>query len=100
MSGFWSRRRIVTGTIVASVVAATTCLWAQTPGAALPPGGAMPDKDAAIAEIDGRPINNKAFNDILMQVAGMRVFQQVFDLTLVQKACGMAGVPLGGQLVS
>jgi hypothetical protein len=102
VSGFWSpprMRRIVTGTIVASVVAGSACLWAQTMpgGAAMPAGGAMPPPDQAIAEIDGRPINNSAFNSILMQVAGMRVFQQVFDLTLVQKACGMAQIPLNGK---
>ena len=100
MSGFWSMRRLMTGTILAVVVAGATCLWAQTgpaAGPAIPAGGAMPDPDKAIAVIDGRPINNKAFYDILMQEAGMKVFQQVFDLTLVQKACLNAGIALDGK---
>jgi len=56
----------------------------------------MPAPDAPIAIINGLPINNKAFNDILMQVAGMRVFQNVFDLSLVQKACLDSGIPISG----
>jgi hypothetical protein len=99
VSGFWSMRRLMTGAIIAATVAGTTCLLAQnapTAGPALPPGGATPDPNAAIATILGKDINNKAFYDILMQVAGMRVFQQVFDLTLVQNACMMSGVSLQG----
>lgn len=99
MSGFWSMRRLMTGAILATTVAGATCLLAQTApggGTAIPPGGVMPDPNAPIAVINGRPINNKAFNDILMQVGGMKVFQQVFDLTLVQGACVNVGLPLTG----
>ena len=60
----------------------------------MPFGGMMPPPNSAIATINGKDINNKAFYDILMQVAGMRVFQQVFDLSLVQSACINVGIPV------
>jgi len=106
VSGFWSIRRLMTGAIVmaAATSAATAFGQAAAPAAppavttspAMPAPGAMPAPDQPIAIINGLPINNKAFNDILMQVAGMRVFQQVFDLSLVQKACLDSGVSLEG----
>jgi len=42
---------------------------AVTSGPALPTVGTMPAPNQPIAIINGLPINNKAFNDILMQVA-------------------------------
>jgi len=89
----------MTGAIIATTVAGATCLVAQTgpgAGAAMPPAGAMPDPDKPIATINGKDINNKAFYDILMQVAGLRVFQQVYDLTLVNNACVLSGLPTQG----
>jgi hypothetical protein len=50
-----------------------------------------------IALIGGRPVNKDAFNAIIYQVAGMRVFQQVFDLTVVQQACVVSGIPMDGK---
>jgi hypothetical protein len=77
-------------------MAAGACFAADptTAPAAIPSGGVMPAPNAAIATINGKDINNKAFYDILMQVAGMRVFQQVFDLSLVQSACMNVGIPV------
>jgi hypothetical protein len=56
----------------------------------------MPAADKPIATINGKDINNARFYALLMEVAGMRVFQQVFELTLVQRACSDAGIPLSG----
>jgi len=84
VSGFWSKRRILAGVVMATVVAGVTCLWAQT---APPPSGAAPAAPLPVASINGLEINNEAFTNILMNIAGMRAFQQVFDLTLVQQEC-------------
>jgi hypothetical protein len=96
----------MTGAIVMAAVTGAATVFVQgaasptppavTTGPAMPPPGAMPAPDQPIAIINGMPINNKAFYDIMMQVAGMRVFQQVFDLSLVQKACLDSGVTLEG----
>ncbi len=53
--------------------------------------GALGPGDLAI--INGRSVNRPPFDTILMQVAGMRVFQQVFDLILARNACAIMGVP-------
>jgi hypothetical protein len=90
---------VTTGAVTAfgqATVPAAPPAAVTTSGPALPPAGAMPDPNQPIAIINGLPINNKAFNDILMQVAGMRVFQQVFDLSLIQKACLDAGIAITG----
>src|SRR4051812_46979785 len=54
------------------------------------------DPNAPIAVINGRDINNARFYSLLMEVAGMRVFQQAFDLTLVQDACQKSGIETTG----
>lgn len=64
--------------------------------AAAPGPTSLPSPDSPIAEIQGRQINRQRFNDILMKVAGMRVFQQVLDLVLVEQACQGVGIPLEG----
>jgi hypothetical protein len=56
----------------------------------------MPAPEKPIAVIDGAEINNAAFYTLLKEIAGMRVFTQVLDLTLVQRACMQAGIPLSG----
>jgi hypothetical protein len=69
-------------------------------GQVAPPAAPAPaaplSPDAPIATINGRDVNNAAFDNLMLQVAGMRVFQQVFDLTLVQRACADAGIPTDG----
>jgi hypothetical protein len=67
-----------------------------TTGPAMPAGVTIPSLDEPIATINGKPVNNRVFYAIMMQVAGVRVFQQVADLTLVQDACDNAGVAMQG----
>ena len=98
MSGF-SSLRLLTAAVLMTCAAGATTLFSQTTAAPMPTGPvntappAPPvDPNAPIAMINGKDINNKFFNDILMQVAGMRVFQEVFDLAIVQQACTVAGL--------
>lgn len=105
MTGFFSLRRLTSAAILVSAVTGACLGQTMTAGTsapatspAMPPAGTMPDPNAPIATINGIAINNKAFYDILMQVAGMRVFQRVFDLSLVQSTCQDSGIPLSGPL--
>jgi hypothetical protein len=109
VSGFWSIRRVTVGAVLMAATAGAVTLFGQTfpaastapavvtAGPALPPPTTIPSLDEPIAVINGRPINNRVFYSIMMQVAGMRVFQQVLDLTLVQSACQDAGIALEGK---
>jgi hypothetical protein len=100
VSGFFNSKRLLAMTLAVSTACGATFLFAQT-GGSLPgpvPTGptTMPAADKPIATINGKDINNARFYSLMMEVAGMRVFQQVFELTLVQRACSDAGVPLSG----
>ena len=105
MSGFFTLRHLTVAAVLASAVSGAAFAQATTmpstsptvAGPAMPAPGTMPAQSDEIATINGQKINSKAFYDILMQVAGMRVFQEVLDLTLAQKACIDAGVPLDGE---
>jgi hypothetical protein len=93
------KRRVIVAALAMSIAGGSAFLFGQaaSPIAPPPPGPAtMPEADKPIAVINGREINNAAFYNLMMQIAGMRVFQQVFDLTLVQRACMDAGIPLDG----
>ena len=111
VSGFWSIRRFVAGTMVLAVAASAVTLFGQTTapasapasapsitstGPAMPAGVTIPSLDEPIATINGKPINNRVFYAIMMNVSGVRVFQQVADLLLVQDACDNAGIPMSG----
>lgn len=100
MSGFFHSKRLMALTLAVSTACGATYLFAQG-GAALPPAAptgpaTMPAADKPIATINSKDINNARFYALLMEVAGMRVFQQVFELTLVQTACAQAGINLVG----
>jgi hypothetical protein len=110
VSGFWSIRRLTTGAILFTAAAGAVTLFGQslpsaptsppavvTSGPTLPPPTTIPSLDDPIAVINGRPVNNRVFYSIMMQVSGMRVFQQVLDLTLVQGACQDAGIQIEGK---
>ena len=110
MSGFWSIRRLTTGAVFLSAAVGAVTLFGQstpsatsaapsvsTTGPTLPPPTAIPSLDDPIAVINGRPVNNRVYYSIMMQVSGMRVFQQVLDLTLVQDACQNAGIQMAGK---
>jgi hypothetical protein len=85
--------------LMAGVLAAIPFTFAQT----APAGGASSgsaatapssiDLNKPIATINDRDINNKAFYDMLMQVAGYRVYEEVRDWVLIQQACTLAGIP-------
>jgi hypothetical protein len=88
--------------VLAVAASAVTFFGQAAPAAAPASAPSMPapstitSLDEPIATINGRPVNNRVFYSIMMQVAGVRVFRQIFDLTLVQGACADAGVPLSG----
>jgi hypothetical protein len=82
------------GTATATAPAAAPAI--ATTGPAMPAGVTIPSLDEPIATINGKAVNNRVFYAIMMQVAGVRVFQQVADLTLVQDACDNAGIAMQG----
>jgi hypothetical protein len=100
VSGFWSYQRLLAGAAVISLATGATCLVAQTKPSTAPattaPAAVSADPSAPVALINGNPVNPVFFHETLVQVAGMRVFQQVLDLSLVQNACRGAGLELSG----
>jgi hypothetical protein len=84
------------GALAACVTLGGTFAIGQTQPAAPagPPDG--PNITGSVAQVDGKDISAKAFNELLMEVAGVRVFRQVFDLVLVQNACTAAGIRVEG----
>jgi hypothetical protein len=85
--------------LAAGVLAALPYAFSQAtqPGSG---GAATPssiDLNKPIATINDRDINNKAFYDMLMQVAGYRVYEEVRDWVLIQQACTPAGIPTTGE---
>jgi hypothetical protein len=77
--------------LVACVAGASLVSRAQTP-----PAASQPAPDQPVAVINGHDIDNKKFNQLLMEVAGLRVFQDVLDWTIVQQACDQAGIETQG----
>ena len=65
-------------------------------GRAQTPAASQPAAEQPVAVITGREINTRKFDDLLMQVAGLRVFQEVLDWTIVQQACDQAGIETQG----
>ncbi len=86
--------------LTAGVLAALPFAFGQTTAPAGSGGGATTgpsiDLNKPIATINDRDINNKAFYDMLMQVAGYRVYEEVRDWVLIQQACTLAGIPTTG----
>jgi hypothetical protein len=68
-----------------------------TPATSTAPAPVMLDRNTPIAVIDGIPIDNQKFYDLMMQAFGMRVFLQSYDLVLVEHAMQLAGVPFQGE---
>jgi hypothetical protein len=58
-------------------------------------GGAAP----AFAVVTGKDINRGAFNSALAQVAGLKLFQQVLDLTIVNQASVTAALPMDAKAI-
>jgi hypothetical protein len=110
VSGFWSIRRILAGTMAAAVAASAVTLFGQATAPSSAPASApgvttsgpsvqqvtIPSLDEPIATINGKPVNNRFLYSVMMQIAGPRVFEKVMDLVLVQDACDNAGIPLQG----
>ncbi len=65
-----------------------------TPSATEPAATAPKPPDPVLATINGREVNREKFIELLMQVAGMRVFDQVLSLELAQRACFDAGITI------
>lgn len=87
----------------AGVFAALPMAKAQTTAPAgmgsSPAAASMPEPDFSkpVAVINDREINNKAFYQMLMQVSGLRVYEEVRDWVLIQQACAGAGIPTSGE---
>ncbi len=99
MSGFLNKRRLLAGTLALMTASAASLLWSQTPPSApsaAPPATAPMDPNASIAMVNGLPINNAVFYELLIQADGWRMFQQVLDLALAQNACQGAGIAWSG----
>jgi len=88
VSGKMMKRFVVASAIAASVFGAGYRAGAQ---ATSQPAPAKP-----IAVINGHEINNDRFNALLMQVCGLRVFEEVLNWTVVQQACNLAGYQTEG----
>lgn len=108
MNANWIKKTGWILSVAAATAAGASLVYAQTatapaPTAATAPG-TMPtnlgsvvvDWDKPVASVNDREINNKAFYSILMQVAGMRVLEEVRDWVLIQQACSGAGIPTEG----
>ncbi len=90
--------------LAAGVFAAIPFTYAQTGGAATTtpaapaPGSALePDFTKPVAVINDREINNKAYYEMLLQVSGLRVYEEIRDWVLIQQACSGAGIPTSGE---
>jgi hypothetical protein len=81
--------------LLAASLAPPSLLRAQATQPAATAPASQPGENA-IAKINGREINNAAFYDLLIQVAGVRVFQEVIDLSIAQQIATTRGVPLEG----
>lgn len=53
----------------------------------------------AFAVVTGKDINRSAFNSALAQVSGLKVFQQVLDLTIVNQACVAVPLPMDAKAI-
>jgi hypothetical protein len=110
VSGFWSIRRLLAGTMVAAVAASGVTLFGQAAAPSTAPASGpgvttsgpsvaqvtVTSLDEPIALINGKAVNNRFLYSVMMQIAGPRVFEKVMDLVLVQDACDNAGIPLQG----
>jgi hypothetical protein len=91
----WLKKISIGTALAACVMTGSLRLYAQPASATTAPAAhdaAAPAAEQPIAIVNGHEINNKKFDDLLMQVAGLRVFQEVLDLVLVQQACNQAGI--------
>ena len=85
MSGISMKRIAVASIVSACIFGAGWRAGAQTPTS-------QPAPPKPIAVINGHEIDNQRFNDLLMQVCGLRVFETVLNWTVVQQACNGAGI--------
>ena len=93
MSGFWSLRRFVACSVLAASIASAGVVFGQS---TQPAGQApLPPGPTSIATINGREINSQFYYGILMQIDGMRIFEKVRDLALVQNECITNGIGIG-----
>ena len=96
MSGFWNKRRLLAGALALITAGGTSFLWSQSAGPSVappiaPPATAPMDPNAPIAMVNGLPINNAVFYELLIQADGWRIFQQVLDLALAPARLRVGG---------
>ncbi len=83
--------RAVAGLLLAtSGFLATSHLLAQTTAPAATTAPATTQK--VLAVINKQSIDADKFNQLLMSIGGMRLFEQVVDLVIAEQACNVAGV--------
>ncbi|MGN6370673.1 MAG: peptidyl-prolyl cis-trans isomerase [Phycisphaerae bacterium] len=90
MSGNKMKRMALASLVSACVFGAGWRAGAQTPTS-------QPAPQKPIAVINGHEIDNQKFNELLMQVCGLRVFETVLNWTIVQQACNQAGIQTDNQ---
>ncbi len=79
-------KRLVLGGLMAA------CVTGAGMAARAEPAASQPAEDQVVAVINGHPVPRKPFNDLLMQMSGLRLFQDVMDWTIVEQACNQAGI--------
>jgi hypothetical protein len=84
------KRFVIASVVSACVFSAGWRVGAQTPTS-------QPAAPKPVAVINGHEIDNDKFNQLLMQVTGLRVFEDVLNWTLVQQACDQAGIRTDGE---
>lgn len=87
-----TRKAMLALVAAAALAVPPVIAWAQTTSPATQPVRQAPNP--VLATINGEPINREEFLNILNAVAGMRLFEQVKDLVLVQQAVRSAGMEI------
>ncbi len=76
-----------------SVACLGSVVFAQAPEAATQPTATLPT-DQVIAVVNGQAMTRRDFTNVLIQIHGMRLFDQVLPSVLVEQACQQAGVKI------
>lgn len=85
-------KRVMTAGVLAACVVGTGVVGHAQTASTEPSGAGKP-----VAVINGHDIDNAKFDQLLMQVSGLRVFEAVLNWTLVQQACDQAGIHTEGE---
>ena len=97
-----SCKRLMTLATIATLAMSATLAVAQTttaPATAPTPAPKPYVPDPIFAEINGEKIPRDLFTNILIEVSGMRLFNQLGELVVVQQACEGAGIKINKEMV-